>query len=275
MNVLRAPDGPDSPFCLPDWRWRSAEYLVDCGRRVCRRRDDQQVREAVQYLRHLRRCQGERAHQRLARRYPALYLAHSLYGAPTFQRWELEARLLTPEPLAVVGRKCGLTEEVVGTYHDVFFDVRPHLHARDWITNRVLGRRAHVGLEERDVGLILKIYALTGGSLAVDALVDYHKHPPVVPERPELLAPQEMEALRLKLLIWGSILARTLPVGGARALKKMAVLQHALEVLRSGGGEGGAALAGPLRAAIGLPHTPLTAIEPEVALLAQAMVTVA
>jgi hypothetical protein len=275
MNTLTFPDGPDSPFCRPDWRWLRAEYLVDSGRRVSRR-DDQQVREAAQYLRHQRRCQGETAHQRLARRYPALYLAHALYaGEPSLQKWELEARLLTPEHFEVVGRKCGSSAEVVGTYHAVFFEVRPCLRAREYIANRVLGRKAHVGLEERDVGLILKFYALSGGPLAVDALVDYYKNPPVVPPRPELLAPQELEALRLKLLIRGSILARTLPVGGARALKKLAVLQQAMEVLRGGGGESGAALAGPLRAALDLPYMQLTATDPEVALLAQAVATVA
>jgi hypothetical protein len=87
MTTLTFPDGPDSPFCLPDWRWRRAEYLVDSGRRVCRRRDDHQVREAVLFLRDLRRCPGDRAHQRLAARQPALHQAHSLYaGEPTFQK---------------------------------------------------------------------------------------------------------------------------------------------------------------------------------------------
>jgi hypothetical protein len=228
---------------------------VDTGRRVSRR-DDKQVREAVQYLRHLRRCQGDMTHQRLARRYPALYLAHGLYtGEPTFQRWELEARLLTPEPFDVVGPKCGSSAEVVGTYHEVFFAVRPCLYAKDYIVNRVLGRKAHVGLEERDVGLILKIYALAGGSLAVDALVDYFRDSPVVPERPELLTTEEMEALRGQLLIRAAILARTLPADDPKTLRKLTVLQQAMALLRDDWDQDGKALAGPLRPAIDLPQT--------------------
>jgi hypothetical protein len=31
MGILEAPGGPDSPFCMADWRWRRAEYLARVG----------------------------------------------------------------------------------------------------------------------------------------------------------------------------------------------------------------------------------------------------
>jgi hypothetical protein len=53
--------------------------------------------------------------------------AHRLYvEAPLSQRDRREAYLLTTEPLEAVAHECSIPTEVVGTYHDLFFDVRPH-----------------------------------------------------------------------------------------------------------------------------------------------------
>jgi hypothetical protein len=228
-------------------------------------------RKAVRFLRGLQRCQDDGARRRLARRFAALYPAHALYAdPPCFEKWELEARLLTAEPFAAIGRKFGMSRAVVESYHVLFFEVVPHLHARDWIAHRVLGRKARVGLTEGDVDLLLKIYALAGGPLAVDALVDYHRHPPVVPDKPELLAPHEREELGVKLLIRVGILARTLAADDPKALKKVALLQQAMDLLRGSDTEGGAGLAAPPRLTADLPSTALTAAGAALDLLAQA-----
>jgi hypothetical protein len=256
---------------LPAWRWWRAEYLVGTGRRVSRRRDDQLVRVAVLFLRDLRRCDDDRTRRRLPRRYPALYLAHALYaGEPAFQRWEVEARLLAGEPWDAVATKCGLGADTVRAYHDLFFDVGDKLPSRDWVANRVLGRRARVGLTDHDTDFLLKIYAFTGGPLAVDALVDYYRNPPVVPQRPELLDAQDREALSTKLLIRASILARTLPAD-EKALRKIVVLKQAMEMLRGDEDRGVPALVGPLRAALELPPNALAAAAAALDLLAQAV----
>jgi hypothetical protein len=81
--------------------------------------------------------------------------------------------------------------------------------------------------------VILKLYGYARGAFFLDHLVDYFKHPPVMPERPEELAPDDFERLQIKLLIKASILARVLPVNGSLP-KKLAILADAVEVIERG-----------------------------------------
>jgi hypothetical protein len=131
-----------------------------------------------------------------------------------------------------IAEKCGLTAEVVTAFHNSFFDVRDRRHAEGYVLHQVIGPKAHAGLTEADVDVILKLYAYAGGPLVVDALVSYYLDPPTLPDRPELLGAAELQELRSKLLLKASILAHTLPAN-ASGLKKMAVLSEAVQVLRT------------------------------------------
>jgi hypothetical protein len=232
MERISRYNDPADPFRPVDWLWRWATNLIDGGKPLSVA-DDRAVREAAAFLRAWRGCQDEPDRQRLALDMPALYGAHQLsLAADAFAKWEVEARLLTEESYARIAEKCGLTAEVVAAYHHTFFDVRDRLHAEGYVLHQVIGPKAHAGLTEADIDVILKMYAFAGGPLVVDALVRYYRDPPTVPERPELLPSAELQELRTKLLLKASILAHTLPAN-APGLKKMAVLAEAVKVIRS------------------------------------------
>ena len=228
---------PDNIFRPPDWRWLRAAFLVDDGGPLCPGHDDGPVQEAVRYLRAWRACRAEEELQRLALDMPDLYKAHQLHLARSFQTWEAQARLLTEEPFGVIASKCGSHPRVIETYHDMFFHVRDRLRVEGFIVFQVLGK-AHRGLTEADVDVILMMNAYFGGPVLVDRLVDYYKSPPPeVPERPEQLSPAELKSLRAKLLTRASIVLDTLPING-KTLHRLDVLRDAADVFRRGHGLG-------------------------------------
>jgi hypothetical protein len=228
---------PDNLFRPPDWRWRRAADLVDGGGPLSPGHDDTAVQEAMRYLRAWRACRAEEELQRLAREMPDLYGAHQLHLARSFQTWEAQARLLTEESFAQVAEKCGSDPRVIETYHDTFFHVRDRLHVEGYILFQVIGPKAHRGLTEADVDVILKMYAYSGGPAALDAVLDCIKDPPKVPERPELLGPAGLRSLRDRLLVRAWITLETLPTDG-KALERLEVLRDAADVFRRGRGAG-------------------------------------
>jgi hypothetical protein len=228
---------PDNLFRPPDWRWLRAGDLVDDGGPLSPGHDDGPVQEAVRYLRAWRRCRAEADRQRLARDMPDLHGAHQLYLARSFQTWEAQARLLTEESFAQVAEKCGSRPRVIESYHDMFFHVRDRRHIEGYILFQVIGPKAHSGLTEADVDVILMMNAYFGGPILVDQLVDYYKNPPVVPERPEQLGPAELRSLRDRLLIRASIVLDALPING-KTLHRLDVLRDAADVFRQGRGLG-------------------------------------
>ena len=126
---------------------------------------------------------------------------------------------------------------MIETFHDTFFHVRDRLHIESYIGFEVIGPKAHRGLTEADVDVILKMYAYSGGPAALDAVLDCIKDPPRVPERPEQLGPAELRSLRDRLLVRAWITLDTLPTDG-KALERLEVLREAADVFRRGSGLG-------------------------------------
>ena len=229
---------PDNIFRPVDWRWRRAADLVGGGGPLSPGHDDGQVREAVRYLRAWRACRAEEELQSLAREIPDVHGAHQLYLARSFRTWEAQARLLTEETFETIGEKCGCSPRVIETYHSTFFHVRDRLHVEGYILFQVIGPKAHSGLTEADVDVILMMNAYFGGPVLVDQLVDYYKSPPPeVPERPEQLGAAELRSLRDRLLVRASIVVDTLPING-KTLHRLDVLRDAADVFRGGRGLG-------------------------------------
>jgi hypothetical protein len=228
---------PGNYFRPPNWRWRRANDLVDDGPPLSPGHDDGPVQEAMRYLRAWRGCRAEEELQRLALDMPDLYGAHQLHLARSFQTWEAQARLLTDEPFGVIASKCGSDPRVIETFHSTFFHVRDRLHVEGYILFQVIGPKAHSGLTEADVDVILMMNAYFGGPILVDQLVDYYKNPPEVPERPEQLGPAELRSLRDRLLTRASIVLDTLPING-KALHRLDLLRDAAGVFRRGRGLG-------------------------------------
>jgi hypothetical protein len=228
---------PDNIFRPVNWRWRRATDLVDEGGPLLPGHDDGPVQGAVRYLRAWRHCWAEEELQRLARDMPDLYGAHQLHLARSLQTWEAQARMLTEEPFEVIAEKCGSDPRVIETFHETFFHVRDRLHVEGYVLFQVIGPKAHSGLSEADIDVILKIYAYYGGPAALDAVLDCIKDPPKVPERPELLGPAELRSLRDRLLVRAWITLDTLPTDG-KALERLEVLREAADVFRRGRGLG-------------------------------------
>jgi hypothetical protein len=231
MELTRLGNHPSNPCRPVDWRWRRACDLVDNGSPFSPGHDDAPVLEAVCFLQAWRGCRHEEDRRQLARALPALYAAHELYLASSFQRWEVEARLLTEESFEQVAAKCGSDPQIIEAFHATFFNVRDRLDAEVYILSQAIGPRAHQGLSEADLDILLKLYGYAGGGQAVDTLVRYYHEPPVLPERPEVLSGAELEELRGKLLLKADILADTLPATAA-GLKKLAVVAEAVRVIR-------------------------------------------
>jgi hypothetical protein len=203
---------PTDPWPAPARRWLRAEYLLGHGRWPMRR-DDAATREAWQFRRGLGRCRGEADRARLARRFPALAAAHSLYTtAGPLRRAELEARLLAGLDDASIAAKMALSPAGVATYHDVFFAVRPRLAHPHYVLGVVLGGgRVFYAPDPDDHGLLLKLLGYQMGGLYVDVLLDYFKEPLVLPESLDGLDEAALRRLLGKLRTQLLLLATTTP----------------------------------------------------------------
>src|SRR5580692_4488740 len=110
---------------------------MKCGRKRRVRFDDPWVTRAVRVL------AAERAGPRPQRRpaSPDLAVRDALSLAREEQprrRWLVESLLLTNEPLEKIASRCSASVDMVEAYHQLFFDVRPHIAARDWIMARAV-----------------------------------------------------------------------------------------------------------------------------------------
>jgi hypothetical protein len=102
----------------------------------------------------------------------ALHAAARLFNeGPRLQRDALEAYLLTAEPVDLVARRCSLPTSVAEVYAQTFCDVRPQLHARDWIVRHLIGANLWTGFAEKDIGSVWKLFGLNGGVRILDVIV--------------------------------------------------------------------------------------------------------
>lgn len=96
---------------------------------------------------------------------------HLFLDGPPALRDMTEAYLLTGSPAAVVAGRCGIDVAVIQEYERHFFDVRPWLHARDWITLRAVGQVGLVPFRTEQIGRLWKATAFHGGLHPLDAVV--------------------------------------------------------------------------------------------------------
>src|SRR5262249_19858724 len=158
---------PHDPFRPPARRWLRVLYLLQHGRRPHPRLDDRQIQVTFGFVRAHQHCGDDAARVRLARRHPALAEAHAFFStASPLARAEVEGGLLAGQDDSGIAARCGLSAAAVMWFHDVFYDVRPCLHARYHITNVVLGAKVHADLTEEDVGVLLKEFGYAYGPAA-------------------------------------------------------------------------------------------------------------
>lgn len=159
------------PFQPPNWRWLRARWLYERGKRPARNIDDGWVARAWNYLTAIDRCtQDDASTQRLD---AALREAHWLYNRPGAREvWRLEAFLLTDEPAEAVAVRLGLPARTVRAYERLFYCVRDHAAAPDWIVKHVLGPGIWVGFGEHEIGRLWRAFAYFGGSEVLEIVTD-------------------------------------------------------------------------------------------------------
>jgi hypothetical protein len=99
------------------------------------------------------------------------YAAHEVWKANRSPRWLLEAYLLTDLAIDEVARECSLPTAVVEAYHELFFDVRGKLQARDWIVSQVILSAPNNHFAGPQPAGIWKYYAYTGGPYVLEVVV--------------------------------------------------------------------------------------------------------
>jgi hypothetical protein len=185
--------------------------LVDAGRYVSRKRDDEETARAVAYLRALRRGQGGRRQAGVARSLPDVHAARQLNLHGGNATVEVQARLLAAQSFEEVARITGLPPEVVKWYEALFYQVTDRLRARDWITTCAVGWWASDLSTGRDPATVLRAYAYHGGPALLDAALLYllgdrmEVRPGYDQFSPEGRLDRSMRlAIRIEMLPWGA-----------------------------------------------------------------------
>jgi hypothetical protein len=205
----------DDPFKEPAWRWRRAEYLFEHGR-LPLPLDDALTREAWLFRRALEGCRTDADRDQLAG-FPALAEAHAVYSGEPLRRAELEARLLAGGDGGTIAQTMGLSPSCVAAYHDLYFEVRPHLNAPGYILGVVLGGgRIFYAPNPADQVLLLKLFGYGLGGLGVDAFLDYLRDPPTIPARLDDLDLPTLRRLCRRLRTKVLVLLLTTPAASVR-----------------------------------------------------------
>ncbi|MBN9122245.1 MAG: hypothetical protein J0I06_24415 [Planctomycetes bacterium] len=101
----------------------------------------------------------------------AVRVANDLWVADQAARWHLEAQLLTTRPFDEVATACALDTPVVEAYHQLFFDVRPRLHASDWVLHLAVRSNPINDFAGPQPAGVWKYMGFMGGPLALDIVV--------------------------------------------------------------------------------------------------------
>jgi hypothetical protein len=163
---------PLSPFRSVSWRWRLAGALARHDRRLRRKWVDAPVRRAARYLRRAARLRGASA-DRLARIDPVLDAARRLWlGADPRLPREIEARLLAAQDVDTIARRTGVAAAAIRAGADLFFDIESSRACPDHFRFVLVGEAVYLPEAPISSDAVLKLLALAGGPVVVDAILD-------------------------------------------------------------------------------------------------------
>lgn len=164
-------------------------HLHETNRNVKKAIDDPAVVMAKRFLSLFVKCQTEYDFECLSLKMPGIFYAHRIWKAENCKdKAIIEARILSGQSPEVIAERASTSPEVIRWFEKLFFDVRGRLHHRDWVINRVLGPTIHTKLYENEFELLIKLYALIGGPLVVDSLVEMSSRSVAHPTDRERLA---------------------------------------------------------------------------------------
>lgn len=163
---------PQSVFRSPRWRWLRATWLNEHDRPADSRIDDDWVERAGRaQMSHEPKDHREAPRKRAKADWAVQEALNLFRSEEPYLRWKVEALLLTREPLGEVAKHADLSVEVVEAFHQLFFDVRPHLHAGDWIMLRAIGCGPWNNFNGELPGALWKYAAYTGGVRILEAVI--------------------------------------------------------------------------------------------------------
>lgn len=162
----------------PNWRdARVQEILHSPNRSQPVMRDDELTRSLYKYrvLRnHLSSMMipERNVDERLTLEHGAIHLAHIIHqdAAPQL-RTVVESRVLAGQSDAEIAVLTNNPPEVISAYHDIFFDVRTRLMAKDWIGTQVIGQVFQVGDQRSNPDLLAKYFGYFGGPMVLEAIL--------------------------------------------------------------------------------------------------------
>lgn len=166
----------DHPCRPPHWRWERARLLRENSRSAPKQRDDKWVLMAVRLQSRINRAKDDRQRCKAYSNAGALGMALDIWDdqdRPSSFREELEARLLTSEPITRIAAQVGLSPEVVHAYEKTFFNVKDRLKCGSYIRHQILGDALHKGMSDKQIWPVVKSFAYFSGSAdLVTALIN-------------------------------------------------------------------------------------------------------
>lgn len=157
----------------PDWRWQQAGELFRTGKCNPLRTGSFPIVRAIRFLQASLANDATNQLKQLAEEDPSLEAGIRIASSPGRQRFELQCRVLARQDSDEIALQMGLTKPVVETYLDLFFDVRSHLEASDYIVYQVAGMSLQ---GPPSIPTLILTSAYFHGPIVMEACLDYLDH---------------------------------------------------------------------------------------------------
>ena len=227
------------------WRWERAALAASGDYPLSRRRDgDMWVARAAKFIREQESCNTELDLAYLSERNPTIFWAYDIWytrddeGNPV--RSEVEARLLADDNTENIARRVNTDVEIINVYERIFFNVNERLCNRGYLAHCVLGPAVHLGFQASEYDLVWKLFALLGGPLAVDLMIDQsvgHARPDRASDLKYFVADVAQNDLRRVAML----ALKTLRINNFNAMEIIDKFLKLVELERTGGAGGGVA----------------------------------
>ena len=158
----------DCPWRQPDWRWQRAIWRAQSRSRRSERQDDDWTHRAMGCVKAIHR---EACGYRPYRPDPDVMHARQLAQHHDWNRAELEARILSDQPIDQISSTMGVSTGVISAFEGIFFDVRPRLGCQSWIVYDVIGLKPSGPLQPQDVTKAWRYFGFMYGPCTLDVLL--------------------------------------------------------------------------------------------------------
>lgn len=127
-----------NPCRKPCWRWLRACDLINTGRYMSRKRDDEATGVAVQYVREINRSLTELRLRRVRQRFQHVATAHDIWQHSGMEQLEIQTRILSRQNDIEIGLEMDLPAPTIQAYRDIFFHVDDRINATSYIQFQII-----------------------------------------------------------------------------------------------------------------------------------------